>query len=73
MAMLTLLLTMAIEAVGQTFTLKGLVTDDEGQPVEFATVACVEQGKVAFTSIKGEYRLTLATSDSVTIRYSMIG
>ena len=73
MAMLTLLLMLAIEAVGQTFTLKGLVTDDEGQPVEFATVACVEQGKVAFTSIKGEYRLTLATSDSVTIRYSMIG
>ena len=28
-----------------TFTLKGLVTDDEGNALELATVSCVEQGK----------------------------
>ena len=72
-AMMILLLLTALQAVGQTFTLKGLVTDDEGKPVEFATVACGEQSKVTFTNIKGEYHLTLQTADSVKISYSMVG
>lgn len=72
-AIITLLLLTALQAVGQTFTLKGLVTDDEGKPVEFATVSCGEQSKVTFTNIKGEYKMTLQTADSVKINYSMVG
>ncbi len=72
-AIIMLLLLTTLKAVGQTFTLKGLVTDDEGKPVEFATVACAEQSKVTFTNIKGEYHLTLQTADSVTVSYSMVG
>ena len=72
-AIIMLLLLTTLKAVGQTFTLKGLVTDDEGKPVEFATVACAEQSKVTFTNIKGEYHMTLQTADSVTVSYSMVG
>ena len=57
----------------QTFTLKGLVTDDEGNPLELATVSCLDQGKVTMTNLQGEYRITLQSADSVVVRFSMIG
>ena len=72
-AIMFLLFLTVLQAVGQTFTLKGLVTDDEGKPIEFATVACTEQSKVTFTNIKGEYKMTLQTADSVKVSYSMVG
>jgi hypothetical protein len=56
-----------------TFTLKGLVTDDEGNALELATVSCVEQGKVTMTNLKGEYRMQLQSKDSVVIRFTMVG
>lgn len=59
--------------IAQTFTLKGKVLDEEGKPVEFASVSCVAQGKATVTSLKGEYSLTLHSADSVVIRYSMLG
>lgn len=34
------LLATALGCVAQTFTLRGRVTDGEGNPVEFASVAC---------------------------------
>ncbi len=67
------LLVAVLTARGQTFTLKGLVTDEEGKPLALATVACPAQGKVAMTSLKGEYHMQLHTADSVVIRYSMVG
>ena len=54
--------------IAQTFTLKGKVIDEEGKPVEFASVSCVTQGKATVTSLKGEYNLTLHSADSVVIR-----
>ena len=35
-----------------TFTLKGMVTDDEGNALELATVSCARQGKVTMTNLK---------------------
>lgn len=63
----------AIELQAQTFTLKGKVIDDDGNPVELASVACVAQGVATVTSLRGEYRMTLHSADSVVIRFSMIG
>ena len=63
----------SINAIAQTFTLRGKVTDEDQNPVELATVACLKQGKVAMTSLKGEYSLTLQSADSVVIQVSMIG
>ena len=68
-----LLCTMAIQAMAQSFTLQGRVTDEDMNPVELATVAVVKQGKVAFTSLRGEFSMTLQSADSVVVRFSMIG
>lgn len=57
----------------QTFTLKGRVIDEDNNPVELASVACVSQGRATVTSIRGEYQLTLLSADSVVIRFSMLG
>jgi hypothetical protein len=60
-------------AYADSFTLKGKVIDEDGNPVELATVACMEQGKVSMTSLKGEFSLKLQSADSVIVRFSMIG
>ena len=60
-------------AQNASFTLKGLVTDDEGNALELATVSCVEQGKMTMTNLKGEYQMTLQTADSVVVRFSTVG
>ncbi len=70
---LLIALAFSINAIAQTFTLRGKVTDEDQNPVELATVACLKQGKVAMTSLKGEYSLTLQSADSVVIQVSMIG
>lgn len=64
-------LTCAVQA--QTFTLQGRVTDENSQPIEFASVACLQQGKMTMTSLKGEFNMQLHSADSVVIRFSMIG
>ena len=43
----------AIQAVAQSFTLRGRVTEQDMNPVELATVSVAKQGKIAFTSLKG--------------------
>ena len=57
----------------QTFTLQGRVTDENMNPVELATVSVLSQGKATFTSLNGEYSLQLQSSDSVVVKFSMIG
>ena len=73
LCLLLVLLMTGLSAVGQTFTLKGLVTDDEGHALELATVSCAAQGKATMTNLKGEYSMQLTSADSVEIRYSMVG
>ena len=57
----------------QSFTLSGKVIDQDGNPIELCTIACLEQGKVAMADLKGEYKMTLQSADSVVIRFSMVG
>ncbi len=57
----------------QTFKLKGRVVDEEHNPIELATVSCVEQGKVTMTNLKGEFEITLNSKDSVVVKFSMVG
>lgn len=72
-AVLTLMLVATLTASAQSFTLTGRVVDEEQNPIELATVSCLEQGKVAMTNLKGEFSITLATADSVVVKFSMIG
>ena len=67
------LLATALGCVAQTFTLRGRVTDGEGNPVEFASVACPSQGRATVTSLQGQYELKLLSADSVVVKFSMLG
>lgn len=67
------LLATALGCVAQTFTLRGRVTDGEGNPVEFASVTCPSQGRATVTSLQGHYELKLLSADSVVVKFSMLG
>lgn len=68
-----MLVAATVASIAQTFTLQGRVVDEQQNPLEFATVACVSQGKVAMTSLQGEFTLQLQSADSVAIRFSTVG
>ncbi|MCH5302251.1 MAG: TonB-dependent receptor [Prevotella sp.] len=55
------------------FTLKGRVTDQEGNAIEMASVACLAQKAYTVANLKGEFSLQLQSADSVVITFSMIG
>ncbi len=69
-----LVLTMAVLAVGaQSFTLSGKVSDEDGKPIELATISCLEQGAMTMADLKGEYQLKLTSADSIVVKFSMVG
>lgn len=70
---LNILLLGAIAAQAQSFTLQGKVVDEHLNPVELASVSCLQQGKATITSLKGEFSMQLMSADSVVIKFSMIG
>ncbi|MCD8297697.1 MAG: TonB-dependent receptor [Prevotella sp.] len=68
-----LLFLQTLRVSAQSFTLSGRVTDNDMKPIELATVAVVQQGKMTMTNLKGEYSIQLHSSDSVVVRFSMVG
>ena len=68
-----ILLLCAVAAQSQSFVLQGRVTDEQMNPIELASVSCLQQGKVTMTSLKGEFSMTLQSADSVVVRFSMVG
>lgn len=69
----TICLFATLKMMAQEFTLQGRVMDDDNNPVELVTVSVLSQGKVAFTSLKGEFSMRLHSADSVAVKFSMIG
>lgn len=68
---LSLLYTLDSDA--QSIIIKGKVTDDQKSPIELAQVK-IEGTLFGITcNLKGEYRLTCESSDSVVVVYSMLG
>lgn len=72
-SILTIVTLATLTASAQLFTLKGKVIDDDMQPLELATVSCLQQGKVTMTNLKGEFSMQLLSTDSVVVRFSMVG
>ena len=70
---LTICLIATLKMMAQEFTLHGRVTDEDSHPIELVTVSVASQGKVAFTSLKGEFSMHLHSADSVTVKFSIIG
>ncbi len=63
----------SLSMMAQSFTLKGKVTDEDGNGLELATVSCLEQAAVTMTNLKGEFQIWLQSADSVVVKFSMIG
>lgn len=55
------------------FTLKGKVVDDEGNALELVSVTCSSQARFTMTNLKGEFTISLQSSDSVMVKFSMVG
>ena len=51
----------------------GMVRDDQGSPIEMATIRVSGQAAMTLTNLKGEYSLWCTSTDSVSLVYSMIG
>ena len=66
------LFTLAVSAQND-FMLTGKVMDDDMNPVELASVSCIAQGRATMTNMRGEFSLNLISTDSVVIKFSMIG
>jgi len=60
-------------AMGQSFTLQGKVSDQDGNPIELASVMVASQGKITMSNLKGEFSMQLQSEDSVKVRFSMLG
>lgn len=73
LTILVALLLCATTAWTQTFTLQGKVSDQEGNPIELASVSVLSQGKLTMTNLRGEYSMTLNSADSVIVKFSMVG
>ena len=71
--LLLVMMMTGLTTFAQTFTLKGKVTDDEGNALELATVSCIEQMAITMTNLKGEFSMTLQSADSVVVKFSMVG
>lgn len=51
----------------------GMLKDEEGSPLELATVRVKGQTAVTTTNLKGEYSIYCTSRDTVTLVYSLIG
>lgn len=68
----TLLFTLTT-ASAQKVTIRGVVTDYKDSPIEIANVHVEGQAAGAITDLKGRYRFTCNSSDSLVVVYSMLG
>ena len=67
------LLLLSGQAFCQSFTLQGKVSDEDGNPLELATVMIGKQNKLTMTNLKGEFTLEAQSADTVEVRFSMVG
>lgn len=69
-----LVLMTGVPALAQNnITISGLVTDENGAPIELATVHIEKQLVGTITNLKGEYTINARSEDSVVVVFSMIG
>lgn len=71
-ALLMLVMTGSVFAQSR-FTLSGRVTDENGDPVELATVHIEKQLIGTMTDFNGRYSISASSSDSIVVVFSMVG
>src|SRR5699024_8559158 len=60
-------------AFAQTGSIKGVVTNEQGEPVPTANVLLVEVSRGAATNLQGEYAIPNVQPGTYTLRISYIG
>lgn len=69
-----LLMSVTVGAIAQQrCRIFGMLKDEEGSPLELATVRVKGQTAVTTTNLKGEYSIYCTSRDTVTLVYSLIG
>ena len=63
----------SLVASAQDCTLRGKVTDNEGQPLPLATVRIEGTGHGTTTGMDGKYAFTFTTADTVNVVFSLLG
>lgn len=59
--------------VADNITLTGVVKDQEGHPIEFATVKVQGKAIGTLTELNGSYKLVLAEADTIPMQFSCMG
>lgn len=72
LTVLLLLLPAGLQAQQRT-RIFGVIKDDQGAPVELATIRVTGQNALTVSNLKGEYSLWCTSADTVRVVYSMIG
>ena len=67
------LLTAIAPCLAERVTVKGVIRDEHGSPVEIANIFVEKQLIGATSNLNGEYTVSFESADSVVIVYSMIG
>lgn len=72
-AIIAMLLGFTSQTFADSFTLQGTVIDEKQAPIELASVYVESQKVGTMTNLKGHFKITLKSADSVVVRFSMIG
>ena len=67
------LLLFNLSAMAQSVTFKGRVVNEKGSPVEIATVSVLGTATGTVTDLKGNYKFTCESRDTMVVVFSMIG
>ena len=67
------ILTATMPCFADRVTVKGVIRDEHGNPVEVANIFVEKQLIGATSNLNGEYIISFESADSVVIVYSMIG
>ena len=73
LAIIAMLLGFSSQTFADSFTLQGTVIDEKQAPIELASVYVESQKVGTMTNLKGHFKITLKSADSVVVRFSMIG
>lgn len=73
LSIIYLLLLFTFPALAQQVKIGGIITDDNGEPIELATVRIEGTAIGTVSNLKGKYSLKFTSRDTVTVIYSMIG
>ncbi len=68
-----IILLSAVGTIAAQVRIHGKITDAQGEPIEFATVRIGGTAIGVTSGLEGEYTLSCAKADTITVYYSCIG